>query len=867
MDLATSHLGTDLDGLASLVAIALLEGPLELGVPGSLDPVTTRFYKEHGDGLVRLIPEGALRERLAGEDLGRLVVVDTARAERLGFIAEHLDRFDSVVAWDTHDDPAADLPRASHEPAAAIVSSLVLLIAERGLTPTPAQAGLFLLGIHADTGHFVFPGTTANDYRAAALCAAWGAPVAWVEEFVPKGLDRHRLRLIEQMAARVTLLDVGDEVVAICDLDLPDYEPDLAPLLDTLRRAERWEAAFLIAADPRRTVVIGRSSGGIDVAAALRPLGGGGHPEAASASLRGCPIPEAHALLADALEVGSRRSAARDLASPLVYTADADGPIEAAGAALHKFKINAIPLVRDGEFVGLVSRREVDDAIRHGMGEAPVASISSDPPAWVAGDAPVAAVRRAMLDNPGRLVLVGEAPGPARGVITRTAVFRASLDDPLLDRARPAPRREAMLQALDQALGHDDRALIDRLGALADDSGLELYLVGGAVRDVLLRRPVEDLDLVVVGDAPTLGRAAAEAHGGRLHVHEAFGTCTWTTPEGRKVDLTTARTESYAHPAALPDVASGGLHHDLLRRDFTINAMALAVGPARGGTLVDPFGGQLDLDQRRVRVLHGLSFHDDPTRAFRAARFAGRFDFTLAPGSQALLREALRAGFADRLGPARLGAELHKVLCESQVVRCVAMLREWGLLGLVHARLPGDRELLDRVGRVREAWLRHHEWVDYDEDLDRGEPQWIALGWALSTDERRELSRLTARVRGRTARWIRGPVRVRSALGQLGGAQRSKEARALYDLDPAERVCVMALGDAAGEAAVHWWEHEGRHIVPAIDGNTLIAHGARPGRALGRAKRAALMAAWDGADADTQLAAALEELEDAESPG
>ena len=860
MDLATSHLGTDLDGLAALVAIDLLEGPLVLGVPGSLDPVTTRFYKEQGQHFIALVPERDLRERLAAEPLGRLLVVDTARSERLGFIADHLAQFTTVSAWDTHGDPAADLPRVDHEPAAATVSPLVLLIAERGLTPTPAQAGLFLLGIHADTGHFVFPGTAPADYRAAALCAAWGAPVAWVEEYVPRGLDRHRLHLIERMAHRVTTREANGFTVAIATLDLEDYEPDLAPLLDTLRRAEGWEAAFLIAADPRRTVVIGRSSGGVDVAAALRPLGGGGHPEAASASLRSCPVPEAQALLTDAIEAGYHARTARNLASPLVYTADADATVDAAGAALHKYKVNAIPLVRDGEFVGVVSRREVDDALRHGMGGATVASISPGPPSWVPDDAPIAEVRRVMLEGPGRLVLVGKAPGPASGVITRTVVFRASVDESPLNRSRTTPRRELMQQALVRALSESDQALVSQLGALAEAAGLELYLVGGAVRDVLLQRAVEDLDLVVVGDAPTLGRAAAERHGGRLHVHEAFGTCTWTTPGGRKVDLTTARTESYPHPAALPDVASGGLHHDLLRRDFTINAMALAIGPQHGGELVDPFGGQLDLDQRVVRVLHGLSFHDDPTRAWRAARFAGRFDFTLAPGSQALLREALRAGFSDRLGPARLGAELHKVLCEAQVVRCVAMLRDWGLLALVHPGLPGDRELLDRVTRVREAWLRHGEWLDGDA-IDAGEPQWIAIGWSLPTDDRRALARLTGKVRGRTARWVGGPVRVRAALDRLERAERrSDEARAVCELDPAERVCVMALGGEGAEAAVSWWEHEGRLVEPAIDGHLLMARGVAPGRALGHALDAARAAAWDGADAAGQLAAALEVL-------
>lgn len=862
MDLATSHLGTDLDGLAALVAVDLLEGPFVLGLPGSMDPVATRFWRDHGGPIATLVAEPELRARVedAAAHLGRLVVVDTARRERLGFLADHVDRFASAVAYDTHAAPDDDLPGAGLEAAAATVSPLVLRLAARGITPTPAQAGLFLLGVHADSGHLLFPNTSPVDYRAAALCAGWGAPLAWAAEYVPRGLDRHRLRLVERMAERVTFVDAGGHRVAVLSLDLDDYEPDLAPLVDVLRRAEGWAAALLIAADPRRTTVIGRSDGRVDVAAALRDLGGGGHAEAASASLRACPMVEARALVIEALRAAAPSRVAAALATRDVYALAAEDTVDAAAAALHRYRINALPLTRDGEYVGLVSRREVDEALRHGLGGRAAISISTAPPARVAPDATLAEAREALLVNPGRLVLVGRAGEAPIGVLTRSDVFRAAAVDPPLAGVQGPPPPSRTRERLAASLAAPDLALVDGLGALAEELGAELYLVGGAVRDVLLGRAVFDLDLVVLGDAPTLGRLAVERHGGRVHVHEVFGTCAWTSPDGRRVDLTSARTESYRHPGALPDVARGGLRHDLLRRDFTVNAMALAVGPSRAGELVDPFGGQIDLDQRTLRVLHGLSFHDDPTRAWRAARFAGRFDFGLAPGTQALLREALAGGFAGRVGPERLGAELHKLLSEPLVVRCVAMLREWGLLAPIHPALAGDRGLLDRVARVREGWARYRTLTGAGEP-EAGEPQWIALGWALGTEERRALGRLTGKVRGRTGRWVAGPTRVKAAIAALAGATRGSErAAALGGLEASERVCVLALGGDGAREAVAWWEREGAGRRSAVDGKALIALGAQPGPALRRALEAAQAGAWDGVDAEGQRALAVEAL-------
>ena len=234
------------------------------------------------------------------------------------------------------------------------------------------------------------------------------------------------------------------------------------------------------------------------------------------------------------------------------------------------------------------------------------------------------------------------------------------------------------------------------------------------------------------------------------------------------------------------------------------------------------------------------------------------------------MREALRAGFVERLGLERLGAELHKLLGEPQAVRSLAMLRDWGLLAPVHPALATDRDLLDRVARTREAWARYGE-IAPEAAPEAAEPQWIALGWALPTDERRARARLTGKVRGRTGRWVAGPVRVRAALARLAPpagaatAPYSAQAISIMDLEPSERVAVIANGDESAYEAVCWWEREGQRIVPAVGGHALMAAGVAPGRRLGAAVAAARAAAWDGADAAGQLAAGCAAAESAEA--
>ncbi len=222
-------------------------------------------------------------------------------------------------------------------------------------------------------------------------------------------------------------------------------------------------------------------------------------------------------------------------------------------------------------------------------------------------------------------------------------------------------------------------ALVRQIGTLADESGMRAYLVGGPVRDLALKAPSIDLDITVEGEGMRLaGLFAAKHAGAKIVRYPAFKTATVFLPNGRVVDFATARKETYARPGVLPSVTASVLRDDLFRRDFTINAMAVALNAAARGTIVDPFNGRTDLRSKKVRVLHDKSFIDDPTRVLRAARFAGRLRFTVASKTLKLLKEAVRAGAVDALKVQRYSKELDKILKEDDPAPALEYLKAWG---------------------------------------------------------------------------------------------------------------------------------------------------------------------------------------------
>jgi tRNA nucleotidyltransferase (CCA-adding enzyme) len=228
-----------------------------------------------------------------------------------------------------------------------------------------------------------------------------------------------------------------------------------------------------------------------------------------------------------------------------------------------------------------------------------------------------------------------------------------------------------------------------------------VYLVGGTVRDILLGEPSFDVDIAVEGDALALAHALADVLGGRVRPHEKFGTAVVVYGDGERVDVVTARTEFYDAPGALPAVEHATIREDLFRRDFTINAMAASLKGDDFGRLVDPFGGRADLEARRIRVLHNLSFIDDPTRIFRAIRYENRYGFRMDDHTAALARGCIEMGLVGDLSSPRLGDELLKLLEEREIGHSIRRLAELHAAHAVHPRLAADEETIELIDRLR----------------------------------------------------------------------------------------------------------------------------------------------------------------------
>jgi tRNA nucleotidyltransferase (CCA-adding enzyme) len=221
-----------------------------------------------------------------------------------------------------------------------------------------------------------------------------------------------------------------------------------------------------------------------------------------------------------------------------------------------------------------------------------------------------------------------------------------------------------------------------------------LYIVGGPVRDWLLKRPTFDLDLTVVGDPDPVARLCAELVGGKVEAFGRFGTRRVIGRSRFRVDVATTRAEKYSEPAALPELTATGvaIEQDLFRRDFTINAMAIRLDDG-SRTLVDPYGGLRDLKDRTLRVLHPASFRDDPTRVFRAARFLARLRYKPADGMGGEAKDVLKLGEAAKLSRHRLLHELLSLLGEKNPALAFGLLEMWGYLGLLYPELPWRTKL------------------------------------------------------------------------------------------------------------------------------------------------------------------------------
>jgi len=381
-----------------------------------------------------------------------------------------------------------------------------------------------------------------------------------------------------------------------------------------------------------------------------------------------------------------------------------------AAEIMNRFNLAYLPVVRRGEMVGLISREVVDKGIFHGLGDAPVREYMSGEFARVAPDTPLTQVQRLMVERSVGFLPVVEGQR-LRGAVTRADLLRHAYQDLLRRPTFPAVgdrdlgetvvRNVAPLLA--SRLPPRIQELLRLAGTVGDEVGTKVYAVGGFVRDLLQRHENLDVDLVVEGDGIAFAEALARQVAGKVTSHRTFGTAVLTLPDGFKMDVATARTEYYEYPAALPTVEHSSIKMDLYRRDFTINTLAVCLNAERYGELLDFFGAQQDLRDKTLRIIHNLSFVEDPTRILRAARFGVRFGFRLSRHAEQLAANAIQMGLLDKVAGGRLTTELQLILQEPRPFPILERLEELGVLTAIHPRLTLGTDMEQHFRRVGEV--------------------------------------------------------------------------------------------------------------------------------------------------------------------
>jgi len=776
---------------------------------------------------------------LKGLDLAsieRLVIVDTRDPGRIGELGPvALDPNIHVVIYDHHPPMAGDLARAEDrsEPAGATTTILVREIRERGVTLTPLEASLMLLGIHEDTGSLTYPGATANDADAMAFLLTAGADLEVVNQFLSRPLTPEQRRLLDTLIGSLETWDVNGQDLVVGTAVSDVYVDSASVVTHYLVEDLGYRVAFALVTMPDRLHVVGRSRlAQVDVGAVLTRLGGGGHAQAASAALRGVAMGDAVKLLRDALSAEIRPPlTAKDIASSPVRVTTPETPMREAEELMVRWGHGALPVLEGERVVGLVTRKDVDKAQRHGLSHAPVKGFMARDIFVVAPDTGLAELEHMLTrENIGRVPVLED--GVLVGIVTRKDVLRAEHGDAYLDRGLPQASGEAgraFLESIEALLPEEVRGAIREVGALALEKGVRAHVVGGFVRDMLLRRPNLDVDVVVEGDGIAFAEEAARRLGGRVKAHMRFGTAVLVLSRSLHMDVTSARTEYYQRPGALPTVERSSLRQDLLRRDFSINAMAACIDPDCFGSIADPFGGLRDLQRGAIRALHSLSFVEDPTRVMRAARFETRYGFRMEPSTFALAQHAVEMGLLGDVSGARIRSELFALLEEEPALTPLTRLDE---LGALSGLLPSGVSPADALSHIE---VLESSWSQLPAGAGRAPRVLVALLAALAAGG-------SVHDVDKWVRWLRlgrdhgGPALEIAARGAtVTRALRSKRAlrdsavhALLHPLAPETLAVVWALGEPSVQERVARYLTGLSRVRAEVSGADLVALGAEP---------------------------------------
>ncbi len=760
--LVTCHRNADFDALCSLFSMSFFYPDAQIVYPGSQEKIVQAFVHEVIDPLFNYVNP----KDIDFEGIERLVVVDTSHTSRLTHIQPLLDRAGfkhdveeeqenqelEVIIYDHH--PQTNIKASGGR--IEIVGSTCTLICEelqRNSRNIHDEALCLLgLGLYSDTGAFTYNSVTTREAQALSWLLTQGFEPDFVTAYVNKQINKEQLFALNDLVESAQFYDVAGIKFILASSKFEECLYDIASLTPLFLEIYPCDVLFMVAAMDGKVQVVARSKDySVDVGQIMALLGGGGHAYAAAATVKDKSMHEVLTFIESQITLFSHKDkTVRRLMSAPVMGVDENDCIEHAADLMTRYGFKAVPIWNEQtkRCAGILDYQTSAKAVKHGLGKYSVTQFMNRNIRCATLETDLQTLLDIIIEDKQRLVPIVDctplneeeeiAEETLRdlsviGVVTRTDLVTLFLDEQNTSATKKKAHRLAkrnVQRILRLRTPKECVKALEIVGQLADEMGVSVYVVGGFVRDLIMDRekwrwPNMDIDLVVEGDGIVFAHYLAELLGGRVREHKEFMTAIVLFPSSRlldkndfqfdheeqelRIDVATARLEYYQSPAVLPTVELSSIRMDLTRRDFTINAMAIKLNTSSFGELEDYFDGQGDIKQKTIRILHALSFVDDPTRALRAIRFEQRYDFKISMQCERLIRNAVALQLIQKLDGKRILAELEIILQEESVLECILRMQDFNLLEEIHSSLSLSHA--NDVDFVTEAY-RVLDWYD-----------------------------------------------------------------------------------------------------------------------------------------------------------
>ena len=714
MKLILTHEQADLDALASMLGARLLDKDAIALLPRNINRNALTFIKNYQAELAFMqfdnLPKEAIKQ-ITLVDTQSLITLKGINADTLIKVIDHHPLKEGINPnWDLEINKTG-----------ACATLLVEKIQKAALTLTPIQATTLLLGIYEDTGSLSYSATTSRDLCAAAFLLKQGADLSIIKDYLNPPLSSSQQGLYDRLMRNLETYKIQNQTILTATANAQNVKDEVSSVAHKLRDFLGPDALLLMVLTKQGIRLVARSTtDAVDVSKIANAFGGGGHARAASALIR--PKDKLNPSEYENLLENTYRKMIFQLPnfvkpvisvrqimskSPLILAPDT--PVDEISRLMQRYGFEGYPVVEKGKIVGLLNRRTVDRALNHKM-SVPASSLMEAGNISIYPDDSLEHLQKLMAASGwGQIPVIDPQNGEIIGIVTRTDLIKTRSPKEL------KPDQAAIVENIKQAVPAARLALLTAVAREADRLNFPIYIVGGFVRDLLLGRPSLDFDIVIEGDAIYFVKKLVKAFGGRAVSHSRFGTAKWYLAEDHEkialsiqrepkidaselpehLDLITARTEFYERPAALPTIESSSIKMDLHRRDFTINTLALRLDGEHFGEIIDHWGGLVDLEDKKIRVLHALSFVDDATRLLRAVRFEQRFNFEIEERTLALLKESLP--LLDELSGTRLRHELELILAEQEASQMLSRLNELGIIKVIHPSLPWNPSIAKKL--------------------------------------------------------------------------------------------------------------------------------------------------------------------------